>query len=222
MKEPIQNKDSWVEKNSTQVLQDYLKHQHLYTAAIKEVTTKLEILDEEFQVSHEHNPIHHIETRLKTPPSIRQKLEKHGVEFSQPAIEKYVQDVAGVRVICNYIEDIYTVSDLLTKQSDISLVKKDDYIQKPKESGYRSLHLVVTVPIFLSTGVKQIPVEVQIRTIAMDFWASLEHQLRYKSGITSSQKIHHRLKCCAESIAEIDTEMQDIFKTIRSSLEELE
>ncbi len=196
-------------------LREYLSLQTQYNAAIKEVTTKLEILDDEFHFSYEHNPIHNIETRLKSPKSILEKLKKYGVPYTIESVEENIKDLAGVRVVCNYIDDIYTIASLLTSQGDITLEIAKDYIKNPKPNGYRSLHLIVKVPVFLSKGVKNIPVEVQIRTIAMDFWASLEHDLRYKGGDAATKDIVKRLTTCAESIAEIDLEMQDIHNTIQ-------
>ncbi len=198
------------------VIREFLSYQHLYNAAIKEVTTKLEILDEEFQNSYEHNPIHHIETRLKKPRSILKKVEKYKIPLTVDSISEHIMDIAGVRVVCNYVEDIYTIADLLTKQNDIILIKKKDYIKNPKENGYRSLHLIVKVPIFLSTDIRNVPVEIQIRTIAMDFWASLEHCLRYKGNEKETMEITDRLNICAEKISEIDLEMQDIYNNIRN------
>ena len=162
-------------------LQDFVSFQQVYEAGIKEIRTKLEILDDEFKVKHDHNPIHHMEYRLKSVKSILGKLEKRGLEVSLESITLNLTDIAGVRVVCNYVSDVYKIADLLIKQSDVKLLKKKDYIKHPKENGYRSLHLVVEIPIFLAEKVQPIPVEIQIRTIAMDFWASLEHHLRYKS-----------------------------------------
>ena len=165
----------------TDTLQEFLALQQIYEAGIKEVKTKLEILDDEFKIKHDHNPIHHMEYRLKSVRSILGKLEKRGLEVSLESIVINLTDIAGVRVICNYVSDVYKIADMLIKQSDIKLIKKKDYIKHPKNNGYRSLHLVVEVPIFLAEKVQPIPVEIQIRTIAMDFWASLEHHLRYKA-----------------------------------------
>ncbi|SHH01834.1 putative GTP pyrophosphokinase [Anaerosphaera aminiphila DSM 21120] len=199
--------------DSEELILQFKSYQQRYTAAIKEVTTKLEILDDEFKSIHEYNPIHNIETRLKSPHSIMKKLEKYNLPRDLDSMSE-IKDIAGVRVVCNYIEDIYTIADLLTTQVDITLEKKKDYIKNPKENGYRSLHLIITVPIFLSTGVESIPVEVQIRTIAMDFWASLEHSLRYKDPTDTTKDVIQRLTKCAEVIASVDKEMQDIHKSI--------
>ncbi|PKM44094.1 MAG: GTP pyrophosphokinase, partial [Firmicutes bacterium HGW-Firmicutes-6] len=161
-------------------LKEFLLQQQIYRAAIKEIKTKLEILDEEFQARYDHNPIHHMEYRLKAPQSIAEKMQKKGLEITAENIRKNLTDIAGVRVICNYLNDINRIANLLIRQDDITLVRKNDYISEPKKNGYRSLHLIVLVPIFLAERTESVPVEIQIRTIAMDFWASLEHQLKYK------------------------------------------
>lgn len=162
-------------------LRGFVQMQQVYRGAISEITTKLETLDEEFSVRYEHNPIHHIDSRLKSPQSILDKLRRRNLDLSIEAAREHLLDIAGVRVICNYIEDIYDIAEMLENQSDIVSVRRRDYIAHPKENGYRSLHLIVRVPVFLSDHTEHVPVEVQIRTIAMDFWASLEHELRYKS-----------------------------------------
>lgn len=195
-------------------LRAYSIQMQRYNAGIKEVTTKLEILDNEFSTRYEYNPIHHVESRLKSPRSIIEKLQRKGLPISLNAIRQNVTDVAGVRVICNYIDDVYRVEALLLGQSDIRLVSRRDYIAQPKENGYRSLHLVVEVPIFLAKGAVNVTVEVQLRTIAMDFWASLEHKLRYKSDQDVSEALRRRLQICAEAIAEVDVEMQEINQEI--------
>ncbi|MDD2431399.1 MAG: GTP pyrophosphokinase family protein [Firmicutes bacterium] len=196
------------------MFQGFLEVQQVYNAAIKEVSTKLEILNDEFQVRYNHNPIRHIESRLKTAKSIYQKLKRRGFEINTQSAKKNLTDIAGIRVVCCYIDDIYTVADLLLKQKDVVLVTKKDYIKNPKENGYRSLHLVIKIPIYLSDRTELIPVEIQIRTVAMDFWASLEHQLRYKKDNNISQTINAELYECAESIAALDLKMQSIFKQI--------
>ncbi|MCR1897421.1 GTP pyrophosphokinase family protein [Irregularibacter muris] len=192
----------------------FIRQQQLYNAAIKEIRTKLEILDEEFQVQYDHNPIHHIEYRLKSPKSILQKLKKKDLDISMSSVRENLMDVAGVRVICNYIDDINSIANLLIGQDDITLIEKRDYITHPKENGYRSLHLIVAVPIFLAEKTEKIPVEIQIRTIAMDFWASLEHQLKYKSREDISEELRQRLKNCADSITQLDMEMYEIHQEI--------
>lgn len=195
-------------------LKEFVLQQQVYRAAIKEIKTKLEILDEEFEAKYDHNPINHMEYRLKSPKSIVEKMEKRGLEITVDSIRKSLTDIAGVRVICNYLNDINRITNLLLRQDDITLIRKNDYITCPKENGYRSLHLIVLVPIFLAERTESIPVEIQIRTIAMDFWATLEHQLKYKGQHEISENLRDRLKSCAESITHLDMEMQTIYKEI--------
>ncbi|MGV8906465.1 MAG: GTP pyrophosphokinase [Acetobacterium sp.] len=197
-------------------LKEFVLQQQVYRAAIKEIKTKLEILDEEFEVKYDHNPINHMEYRLKSPKSIVEKMQKKGLEISVDSIRNNLTDIAGVRVICNYLNDINRITNLLLRQDDITLIRKHDYITNPKENGYRSLHLIVLVPIFLAERTESIPVEIQIRTIAMNFWASLEHQLKYKTQNEISASLRDRLKSCAESITHLDTEMQMIYKEIKT------
>lgn len=207
----FKNADSTdIEKN----ILDFSSRMQIYNAGIKEIRTKLEILDEEFKAKYAYNPIHHIESRLKSPGSIAKKMKMKGLPVTAESIAENIRDIAGIRVICNYIDDIYRVADLLTGQDDVTLVRVRDYIKNPKPSGYKSLHLIVEIPIFLSTGAKPIPVEIQIRTIAMDFWASLEHKLKYKTDNQVSEELRGRLKICAEAISELDAEMQDIHTAI--------
>lgn len=195
-------------------LQEFLVLQHIYEAGIKEIRTKLEILDDEFKIKHDHNPIHHMEYRLKSVNSIIGKLEKRELDVSIESITTNLMDIAGVRVICNYVSDVYKIADLLIKQSDIKLIKKKDYIKHPKENGYRSLHLVVEVPIFLAERVQPIAVEIQIRTIAMDFWASLEHHLRYKTLNEVPNGVRAELYECAKTISNLDYKMQGIYEEL--------
>jgi putative GTP pyrophosphokinase len=197
-------------------LQEFLSIHQRYSAAIKEVGTKLEILNDEFKVRYDHNPIRHMENRLKTPQSIIRKLKRNGFEISVQSARENLNDIAGIRVVCCYIDDIYKIAELLLKQKDVTLVKKKDYIANPKDNGYRSLHLVVKIPIFLSDRVEFVPVEIQIRTVAMDFWASLEHQLRYKKDTAISQEIDTELAECAESIAALDMKMQGLYKKVNA------
>jgi len=187
----------------------------LYDSAIREVRTKIETLDREFRLLYDSNPIHHIESRLKSPASMLEKLKRKGWEISIESAEAHLTDIAGVRVICNYIDDIYRIADLLVHQQDIELVEQTDYIENPKAGGYRSLHLIVRVPVFLSNHTEVVPVEVQIRTIAMDFWASLEHELRYKNDVEATAALKYRLRCCADQSAALDREMQSIYREMR-------
>ena len=198
-------------------LKEFTLDQQIYRAAIKEIMTKFEILDDEFQTRYDHNPIHHMEYRLKSSKIIIEKLKRRNYEISVDSIRKNLTDVAGVRVICNYLSDIYRIANLLLRQDDVSLVRRSDYIEQPKENGYRSLHLIVLVPVFLAERTAFVPVEIQIRTIAMDFWASLEHQLKYKSHHEIPDELRGRLKSCAESITNLDKEMQLIYREINST-----
>ena len=202
-------------QNIEQLMRKFAGRMQIYRAGIKEIRTKLEILDEEFQTKFSYNPIHHIESRLKSPQSIVKKVKAKGLPVTVESMSANITDVAGIRVICNYIDDIYRVADLLTEQDDVTLVRVRDYIKNPKPSGYKSLHLIVEVPIFLSTGPIPIPVEIQIRTIAMDFWASLEHKLKYKTDNDVSPDLRKRLSVCADEIFALDKEMQDIHTTIQ-------
>ena len=197
--------------------QQYRELMQLYDAAVREVRTKLEILDSEFRIRYARNPIHHIDTRLKSPASIAEKLNRKGLPQTLESIEQNLTDIAGVRIVCNYLEDIYHIASLLERQHDVELVRKRDYIRNPKESGYRSLHLVIRIPVFLSDHTELVPVEVQIRTIAMDFWASLEHQLRYKSDHETTRALRQRLQKCAETSAMLDKEMQNIYTEINGT-----
>ena len=196
-------------------LYQFIELEHLYESAIREVKTKLEILDSEFKTKYDYNPIHHIEDRLKSPQSMMEKLQRKGMTFSTENVRATLHDIAGVRVICNYIEDIYSVAEFLTRQDDVTLIKTKDYIKNPKPNGYRSLHLVIETPVFLSDRKEMVHVEVQIRTIAMDFWASLEHQLKYKTDSEVSAELAQQLKDCAETIAATDLKMQSIYQTIK-------
>lgn len=196
-------------------LDGYLQTQQVYNAAIREVTTKLQILDDEFHSRYDHNPIHHMESRLKSPRSIVAKLKRREEEVSMESARRNLTDIAGIRVICCYIEDVYRIAELLIHQDDVKLLRKADYIESPKPNGYRSLHLVIQVPVFLSDRTEQVPVEIQIRTEGMDFWASLEHHLRYKTGKKVSPDLQKQLKECADQLAEIDIKMQKIYKHLQ-------
>ncbi|MCP1101942.1 putative GTP pyrophosphokinase [Aequitasia blattaphilus] len=179
----------------------------LYNAALKEVGTKLEILNDEFQYVHQYNPIEHIKTRIKTAESIVHKLRRYGHESSIENMVKYVNDIAGVRLICSFTSDIYRLAEMIGKQSDLKVISIKDYIKSPKESGYKSYHMLVAVPIFLSDSVVDTKVEIQIRTIAMDFWASLEHKIYYKFEGHAPTHISKELKECAEMISALDEKM---------------
>lgn len=196
---------------------EYKELMMMYTCAMKEIRTKFEVLNTEFNVRYQRNPINSISTRLKRTSSITDKLSRQNHPFSIESIEKNIHDVAGVRVICSYIDDIYIIANALLKQDDITLVVRKDYIANPKPNGYRSLHLIVKVPVFFADQKRDMNVEVQIRTIAMDFWASLEHQLKYKQDIPNQQEIIMQLKACAEVINATDERMLDIRCRIESA-----
>jgi len=186
----------------------------IYRSAIKEVKTKLDILDDELKIRRKRNPIEYMKSRVKTPGSIMDKLKRRGFEMSIESAKENLNDIAGIRVICSFVGDIYDISKMLTRQDDIKLIEEKDYIKNPKPNGYRSLHLVVEVPIFFSDHEALVKVEVQIRTIAMDFWASLEHKLYYKTSGQSPIHITNDLKECADLIASTDMRMQDIQKEV--------
>ena len=188
-----------------------------YRCGMLEVKTKLDVLNNELSLQNERNPFESINCRIKSVQSIIDKLQRKGLEVSIENIEKNLNDVAGIRVICSFPEDIYTLAEKLFLQDDVRVVAVKDYIKNPKPNGYRSLHLIIEIPIFLSTQKKFMRVEVQFRTIAMDFWASLEHKLKYKKNIDDSEEVSKELRECAEDIARLDLKMQDIHKKIHSN-----
>ena len=196
----------------------------LYNSALKEVGTKLEILNDEFQHVHQYNPIEHIKTRVKTPESIVKKLRKYGYETSIENMVKYVNDIAGVRLICSFTSDIYRLAEMIGNQSDLKVLAIKDYIKNPKESGYKSYHMLVSVPIFLSDSVVDTKVEIQIRTIAMDFWASLEHKIYYKFEGNAPDHISRELRECADMVTTLDEKMlslnEEILACLRKQREE--
>jgi putative GTP pyrophosphokinase len=203
-----------IEASKLQEIEEFERLMMKYRCAIKEVQTKLEVLNEDFSVRHNRNPIEAISSRIKTPWSIAEKLHRNHWEISTDSICENLHDVAGIRVICSFIDDIYYISEVLLAQDDIRLIRRKDYIKNPKENGYRSLHLIVEIPIFLADKKEYMQVEVQIRTIAMDFWASLEHKVRYKKNIPNVNDVENRLKWCAEESAKLDYEMQAINKDL--------
>ncbi len=185
----------------------------LYGSALKELSTKLEVLSEDFEKTHSYMPIHHFQKRLKTFESLIEKAERYGIEDPINNLEqvmKEVYDIAGIRVVCNYEEDLYTMSGLLLKQSDVELIRIKDYCKNPKDSGYRSLHVVVALPVYLVNRKALVPVEIQFRSVAMDTWACLEHELRYKNKGDLSEDIVERLKQCAANLNQVDEEMSSI------------
>ena len=188
-----------------------------YTCAIREVKTKLEVLNDELSVKNQRNPIEMIKSRVKKPKSIVEKLQRRGFEISLESMEKNLDDVAGIRIICSFLDDIYEVADMLIRQDDVKVIAVKDYIQNPKPNGYRSYHMIVEIPVFFAEGKTPMRAEVQIRTIGMDFWASLEHQLRYKKELGSNKDhelISMELLECAHTITAVDNQMQNIKKMI--------
>lgn len=181
-----------------------------YKCAMMEIETKFKVLDEEYSLQHDRNPINSIKGRIKKMPSIMEKLERKGLPLTIESIETHLNDVAGIRVICGFPEDVYTLADALLNQDDITLLEKKDYIQNPKKNGYRSLHLIVAVPIFLENEKRQMKVEIQLRTIAMDCWASLEHQLRYKKDKSFTPEMEQELAECARLSMELDHKMDKL------------
>lgn len=198
---------------------EYMRLMSYYSSAMLEIETKFKVLNIEFNGKFDRNPIETIKTRLKTPKSIIEKMDRIGVPVSTKNIERELSDVAGVRVICSFVDDIYRLADMLALQDDVYILRTKDYIKNPKPSGYRSLHLIVEVPIFLSQEKRFMRVEVQLRTIAMDFWASLEHKLRYKKDIPQehAQEIARQLIECAETVSRTDQQMLDIRRQIEGS-----
>ncbi len=190
-----------------------------YRCAIFEVETKFRVLNEQFSLQHERNPIDSIKTRLKSSESIRGKLERKNLPLTIESIENEIFDVAGIKVICSFVDDIYMLADCLLQQDDIKLIKKKDYIKNPKKNGYRSLHLIVEIPIFLQNEKRFMKVEVQLRTIAMEFWANLEHKLRYKKNLSdeTAKMIAQELNDCAEMSEVLDNKMQKVRDVIENS-----
>ena len=194
----------------------------LYHAALKQVATKIDILNDEFQYIQHYNPIEHVKSRIKTPESIVKKLKKDGYESNIPNMIRYVNDIAGIRIICSFTSDIYLIADFIRKQNDLRIENIKDYMKQPKESGYQSYHLLVSVPVYLYDKTLYVPVEVQIRTIAQDFWASLEHKMRYKKNIAPEQVkfLQEELSDCAIQSAALDERMQNIRNVIIQNSED--
>ena len=185
-----------------------------YRCAIMEVETKLKVLNEEFSLKHDRNPINSIKSRLKSFSSIREKLQREGIMATPDQIEKNLNDIAGVRVICSFLDDVYDIAEALLKQDDIRIIRVKDYIKNPKPNGYRSLHLIIEIPIFLQHEKHMVKVEIQLRTIAQDFWASLEHQMRYKKNFEFTEDMGKELLECATMSASLDERMEKINKTV--------
>ena len=188
----------------------------VYQSALKQVETKIDILNGEFQHRHKYNPIEHVKSRIKTPESIVKKLKRHGYESSIENMVRYVNDIAGIRISCSFTSDIYLIADMISKQNDLTILARRDYMKNPKKSGYRSYHMLVTTPVFLSDSIIDTKVEIQIRTVAQDFWASLEHDLRYKSQKDIPPHICQEMWDAAQAISAIDLQMQSIYKEIQS------
>lgn len=187
----------------------------LYDSVLREINTKLEILNNEFKQAHQYNPIEHITSRIKSPESIARKIRKKGLELTVENIVKYVNDVAGVRIICSFTSDIYRIASSISNQDDVTVLRVKDYIANPKPNGYMSYHMIVSIPIFLTNDVIDTKVEIQIRTIAMDFWASLEHKINYKFEGNAPDHIRNELVECARMVAELDERMLSLNEEIQ-------
>lgn len=196
--------DSWKEVNL------------IYNAALKQVETKIEILNDEFQHVHQYNPIEHIKARIKTPESIVKKLKRHGYESTIDNMVQYINDIAGIRIICSFTSDIYRIAEMVGQQKDIQVIAVKDYITYPKASGYKSYHMIVTVPVYLSDRIVDTKVEIQIRTVAMDFWASLEHKIHYKFEGDAPEHIRSELIECAKMVSDLDIRMLSLNEEILS------
>ncbi len=194
----------------------------VYNAALKQINTKLEILNDEFQHVHQYNPIEHIKSRIKTSESIVKKLKRHGYESTIENMVKYVNDIAGIRIICSFTSDIYRIAEMIRMQGDIRVVAVKDYIRNPKASGYKSYHMLVTVPVFLSDRTVDVKVEIQIRTVAMDFWASLEHKINYKFEGNAPEHVKEELVECSHMVSDLDNRMQELNEEIKALSGELE
>ncbi|MEZ5000224.1 MAG: GTP pyrophosphokinase family protein [Bacteroidales bacterium] len=212
--------DSMHSDDLANTISTFLATENLYLAAAREIETKLENLNNEFRCTRDRNPIHHIRTRIKSPQSIIAKLHRRNLDLSVDSARNNLTDIAGIRVICPYISDIYMIAEMLTQQDDITMLRTNDYINNPKKNGYRSLHLIVTVPVFLSKGKEEVAAEVQIRTIAMDFWASLEHDIAYKLPEDKVVVIKDELKSCADVINETDQRMQKLHNLLAAHRKE--
>lgn len=213
----MEQKEQWLDTPDPEIfITNQAKFNDLmmqYRCTIREIRTKLEVLNDEFSTEYSRNPISDIKSRIKSPQSIYRKLKKLGYEFTAENIRTKLHDVAGLRVVCAFLDDIYTISDLIASQDDITVVEIRDYIKNPKPNGYRSYHMIVDIPVFFAKGKTPMRAEIQIRTMGMDFWASLEHQLRYKQGLEGLEcyeSISQELRECANCITHTDNEMQKI------------
>lgn len=200
-----------LDEKTKELMIQYLEVEKEYRYALREMSAKLENLDDYCQSHFDHNPIHHIESRIKTPESILEKFQRRKYEPTFEVLRKYLYDIAGIRVVCNYINDIYQIVNLLTKQKDLEIYVKKDYIVNPKDTGYRSLHVVFVLDMYIDDEAKKVPVEIQFRTLAMDMWASLEHELRYKSKNQLSEYDKYSLRKYSDDLYEVDLNMQRIY-----------
>ena len=209
----------WAQKAST----EFAKRMSYYKCAMLEVETRFNVLNEEYILEHGRAPVNSIKSRLKTLPSLREKLERKNIPFDVDTMEEQLNDIAGVRVICSFPEDVYTMANAFLAMDDIEVLQEKDYIKNPKPNGYRSLHLIVAIPVHLAGGKRMTKVEIQLRTIAMDFWASLEHQLRYKQDNEFTEEMATELYACAQLSAALDLRMDKLRKSIQehNSREEL-
>lgn len=196
--------------------EDLIRFMMSYKFALDEVNTKIDILKQEFQYIHDYNPIEHVKSRTKSPESILKKVHAKGYELSLPSISKSIRDIAGVRITCSFISDIYEISNMIQKQKDIKVIECKDYVKNPKPNGYQSLHLIIQIPIFMSDREEQVFVEIQIRTIAMDFWASLEHKIYYKYNKEVPAHMQRDLKEAATTATQLDKKMENIHKEMNS------
>lgn len=201
-------------KDFQERIEEWKNFLFIYKFALDEINTKLTILNDEFQFVHQHNPIEHVKSRIKSPESIMSKLQRKGLEVTTENVEKHIKDIAGVRVTCSFTTDIYRIYDMIESQDDIKVLSVKDYVENPKPNGYKSLHLIVEIPVFLSKGPEYVKVEIQIRTIAMDFWASLEHKIYYKFEGEIPGNLSHELKEAADIVHYLDSKMIRIMKEV--------
>ena len=202
--------------STTSDIDSWKEVQLVYSSALKEIGTKLEILNDEFQHVHKYNPIEHIKSRIKTSDRIVRKLKKHDCESTIENMVRYVNDIAGVRIICSFTTDVYRIAQMLERQRDLNIIDVQDYIQYPKSSGYKSYHMIVSVPIYLSERRVEAKVEIQIRTVAMDFWASLEHKINYKFDVNVPDHIKDELLECAKMVSELDEKMLSLNEEVKA------
>jgi len=203
--------------NLSEQVSSYEEMMLLYHSALKKMQTKLEILNDEFQHVHQYNPLEYVKTRVKSPDSIVKKLKRHGRDSTLENMVEYVNDIAGMRIVCSFTTDIYRIADMIGRQNDITVISVKDYIRNPKDSGYKSYHMIVTIPIFLSNKTEQVKVEIQIRTMAMDFWASLEHKIFYKFEGDAPDYISKDLRDCSEIVSMLDDKMLQLNEAIQEA-----